>query len=187
MKKDDPICLIENYTSKLIVWKDETYFKKIEKGFKKKEIERETIKKMLASIDKELILEHKSNGAPSILHSTYSNISISHSGSYFAIYLSNTPVGVDIQIFKDSLVKGLSYFVNQKEESTIHLSENNLHLIWAAKEAFYKKNSGEIEDLKNDVTIQKIDELSKMITLKYQGGNFILNYSIFEKYLVAWT
>lgn len=179
--------LIDNSDSKLIVWKDDTYFEKLEKGLKKKDVEKQTVTEMLHSIDKDLVLKNKSNGAPYIQNSSYSNISISHYGGHYVVYLSKKPVGVDIQIFKDSLMKGRHYFVNQSEESTIDLTKINLHLIWTAKEAFYKKHSGEIADLKNDVSILKIDESKKMIKLNYQEEIFELTFALFEDCVVTWT
>lgn len=187
MKNDNPTYLVDTPDSKLVVWKDNTYFEKLEKGLKKRDVEKKAIKEMLNSIDKDLVLKNKSNGAPYILHSSYSHISISHYGGYYTIYLSNTPVGVDIQIFKDSLKKGKHYFVNETEESDIELTKTNLHLIWTAKEAFYKMHSGEIPDLKNEVSIKKIDESEKNITLNYAHTDFLLNYLIFKNHLVTWT
>lgn len=187
MKDNDHMYLIDNSDTKLIVWKDDTYFEKLEKGIKKKEVEKQAIKEMLHSIDKDLELKNKSNGAPYIQSSSYSNISISHYGGHYAVYLSKEPVGVDIQIFKDSLLKGKHYFVNQNEESAIELTKINLHLIWTAKEAFYKKYSGEITDLKNDVSILKIDGSEKKIKLKYQEDIFELTFALFEEYVVTWA
>jgi phosphopantetheinyl transferase len=187
MKNDNTTYLVDTPDSKLVVWKDNTYFETLEKGLKKRDVEKKAIKEMLNSIDKDLVLKNKSNGAPYILHSSYSNISISHYGGHYAIFLSKEPVGVDIQTFKNSLVKGRHYFVNETEESTIELTKINLHFIWTAKEAFYKKYSGEIADLKNDVSILEIDEVEKLIRLKYQEDVFALNFAVFEAYVVTWT
>ena len=115
--------IVDEPNSKLISWKDEFHVEKIEKGLKKREIEKQVIREMLSSIDTDLILEYKSNGAPFTSNSIYTNISISHYGGYYAVYLSNKAVGVDIQIFKDSLVNGKHYFVNDLEQSAIEMSK----------------------------------------------------------------
>ncbi|PHR44611.1 MAG: hypothetical protein COA32_14545 [Fluviicola sp.] len=187
MKSQNLKYLVNNSSSKLIAWKDESHFEKTGNGLKKKEIERQEVHEMLTSIDAGLILEYKSNGAPFTSNSIYTHISISHYGGHYAIYLSNKPVGVDIQVFKSSLAKGKHYFVNEAEESSIELSKINLHLIWTAKEAFYKMHSGEIPDLKNEVSIKKIDESDKSIALNYAHADFLLNYLIFENHLLTWT
>lgn len=187
MKNDKPIYLVDTSHSKAIVWKDDSYFEKLENGHKKRQVEKEEIKRMLSSIDENLILKNQTNGAPHIQHSSYSNISISHYGGHYALYLSDKPVGIDIQTFKDSLMKGRHYFVNQDEELTLDLTKINLHLIWTAKEAFYKKHSGEIEDLKNEVSILKMDEQKKLIHLKYQEEVYMLNFTLFDEYVVTWT
>ena len=187
MKNDTPTYLIDTIDLKLIVWEDKNYLEKLEKGYKKREIEKEEINRVLNSIEKGIVLKNKANGAPYLQNSSHSHISISHYGGHYAIYLSNEPVGVDIQILKDSLFKGRHYFVNDYEESILDLTKINLHLIWTAKEAFYKKYSGEIEDLKNEVSILKIDQQKTLIHLKHQEEIYTLNFALFDEYVVTWT
>ena len=187
MKNDSSIYLVDNTESKVVVWKDDNYFEKLDRGLKKREVETNAITERLSSIDNNLVLKHKSSGAPYTSNSIYTHISISHYGGYYPIYLSNKPVGIDVQIFKDSLLKGKHYFVNDDEESNIELTQTNLHLIWAAKEAFYKKKSGEINDLKNEVSIIEIDEVGKLIRLKYQKEVFVLNFAVFDAHVITWA
>jgi len=187
MKSDNLKYLIDTIDSKLIIWKDNSFSEKIKQGLKKKDIETQAITEGLFYLDKKLELKHKSSGAPFTANSIYTHISISHYGGYYAIYLSKNPVGVDIQIFKDSLAKGKHYFVNEVEGSDIELTKINLHLIWTAKEAFYKKHLGEIADLKNEVSILEIDEGGELIRLKYQEEIFVLNFAVFETYVVTWA
>ena len=187
MKNDNLKYLIDTPNSKLVIWKDSAFSEKIKQGSKKKDVETNAINEVLSSLDRNLVLKHKSNGAPYTSNSVYTHISISHYGGLYAIYLSKELVGVDIQIFKDSLLKGKYYFVNDDEASNIELTQSNLHLIWTAKEAFYKKKSGEIDDLKNEVSILEIDEVGKLIRLKYQKEVFVLNFAVFETYVVTWA
>lgn len=187
MNSDNLKYLIDTSDSKLLIWQDKTYFDKIIQGSNKRDLEKQAVLVKLNFLDSNLELKHKSTGAPFIINSAYTNISISHYGGYYAIYLSSIPVGVDIQIFKDSLEKGQHYFVNENETSELRLTKTNLHLIWSAKEAFYKKQSTEIEDLKNEVSILKIDEKGKKVTLRYRSEDIELNYRIFDEYVVSWT
>ena len=187
MKSKNLKYLIDSSTSKLLIWKDEVYFDKLEKGLKKKEVEKQQIHEKLTIIDEGLKLKYQSNGAPYAFNSKFTHVSISHYQSYFALYLSNSPIGVDIQIFKESLIKGKHYFINKNEESAIVLTKINAHLIWTAKEAFYKKYSGEIEDLKNEVSILEIDVEEKLIRLKYQEKLFMLSFAVFDNYVVTWA
>jgi phosphopantetheinyl transferase len=186
MKSDTQMYLFDTPNSKLIIWKDEMYFDKLEQGLKKREIEKQQVSEKLTTIDKGLILKYHPNSAPYAENSEFTHVSISHYRSYFSIYLSKSPIGVDIQEFKDSLVKGKHYFINKSEESALALTKVNSHLIWTAKEAFYKKCSGEIEDLKNEVSIMDIDEAQKLIRLKYQEEIFMLNFVVFNEYVVTW-
>jgi phosphopantetheinyl transferase len=173
--------------SALFVWQDIDYLKNLSEGRNKRNLEKETVKHKLESIGNDFILEHDDNGAPLILNSPYSHISISHYRGYFAVYLANKPIGVDIQVFKNSLFKGRSYFVNNHEESTLELSKINLHIIWSAKEAFFKRQLGKISDLKNEVVVVDIDTSKNNIIIKFDNEYFELCFEVYSKYVVIWT
>ena len=104
-------------------------------------------------------LEHLDNGAPFLPEYPDQFISISHSKQWYAIQLSKVDeVGVDIQLIKENIHEGRSYFVNQEEERLMDLNNLNLNLIWSAKEALYKRNKGQVEHYKESITIIKINE-----------------------------
>lgn len=142
---------------RIYYWKDHTFNVSL-RGNKKKCYERTVIEKQLSEIlGKKSKITHAKNGAPSLVENTDFFISVSHSKGWFAIYLSPHDAGVDIQIIRNSLMDGRYYFVNENEEKSLTLTKDNLHLIWGAKEAIYKKYKGVFTDLKNDVTILSIE------------------------------
>lgn len=103
-------------------------------------------------------LEHLDNGAPFLPEYPDQFISISHSKQWYAIQLSKVDeVGVDIQLIKENISEGRSYFVNQEEEENFDLTILNLNLIWSAKEALYKLKKGKVEHYKDSITIIKIE------------------------------
>jgi 4'-phosphopantetheinyl transferase len=72
---------------------------------------------------------------------TNTKISISHSKGYVALMLSDVKdVGVDIQVPKKNIAKGISVFMSPIELDEI--GEENyyekLHIYWCAKESLYK-------------------------------------------------
>ncbi|HLV43232.1 MAG TPA: hypothetical protein VKY37_13205 [Brumimicrobium sp.] len=170
----------------IYVWFDDLYFTKKNEGLSKKTIERNEIQTKIDGIFPHAFIEHESNGAPIIKGTKFSYISVSHYGGWFALYFSEKSCGVDIQTFKTSLSQGKDYFINN-QEIDLNLSSVNLHLIWSAKEAFYKKHKGLIKDLKNAVTIKEIKRESELITLEYKGLREGLTFRMFEDFVIVWT
>src|SRR5690606_35506859 len=108
------------------------------KGRGKVEFQREVMHNFLCEVlentDFEIIRDE--SGAPYFNSETMPYLSISHSGSWFAVQLCEKDrVGIDIHIMKSDIERGMRYFVNKREEELLDLSNFNLNLIWAAKEA----------------------------------------------------
>lgn len=86
-----------------------------------------------------LEIQYDSNRKPFL--STQVKLSISHSKGYVALMLSEkNEVGVDIQVPKKNIAKGISVFMSPVELDEI--GEDNyfekLHIYWCAKESLYK-------------------------------------------------
>lgn len=170
----------------LYYWRDNDYERKRRKGMKKKEINKETLKVKIDEIARGSTIFHQENGAPILQSDLYKEISISHSDAFFCLYFSDHSVGVDIQVLKKNLYDGRAYFVNQREEEKIDLSELNLHLIWSAKEAFYKLLKGDILNLKEEAVITEINLIEKSIFLEYHQDKFELNFLLREEFVLVW-
>ncbi len=93
-------------------------------------------------------------------------ISISHSKEAVACAVSETPVGIDIQIIKPVTEKLINFVSTKEEREYIITSKTNFvqgladedtskrfFSVWTAKEAFYKKNCGEIKNLRSINTL----------------------------------
>jgi len=105
----------------------------------------------------EVLLGHTHAGAPIITNHPEYFVSISHSGEYIAVQWSKfDKVGIDIQIYKTGLRKGSYYFVNEFEERLHEMNDNNLLVIWSAKEAVYKLKKGVVDRYKESISIIKI-------------------------------
>ncbi|MEX1192649.1 MAG: hypothetical protein WED10_01270 [Brumimicrobium sp.] len=171
---------------KLLVWKEADYEEKVKKGGKKSEVETTAINKKLKEIGVDQPIEHDKNGAPIIHDKFYAEVSISHYGGWYAVLLSEVNCGVDIQPFKNSLLKGRNYFVNDSEELSLELTNTNLHLIWSAKETFYKFLNGNIEDLKNEVSIMEILMEDRIVKATYRSKNYELYFDVNELFVLVY-
>ena len=110
---------------------------------------------------------HEKNGAPFLENNKQKNISISHSGNWFALYVSeNGPVGIDIQLMEFPLEIAEEHFLIPEEVNLVETRRNRLYLAWCAKEAAFKCLRGRLTDLKNDFTITSLTDNSVKISTK---------------------
>ncbi len=107
--------------------------------------EQETVGAMLLEIfGPRVILEHDSDGAPRLAYTDTTDelplpfISISHSCREVVIAVDDdTPVGVDIEHWRNSLMKVASRFLTPPQ-AELYNSSQLLLRAWAAKEAIFK-------------------------------------------------
>ena len=118
------------------------------------------------------------------------HIGLSHSGQLAAGIISKNKCGIDIQIRSKKVLAIRDKFLNEREHCT---SEDNLHIIWSAKESIYKAYGKKQVDFKRDIFIQVGDihrnfgiftgELIRHPkTLKYQ-----LYYEIWNNYYLVYA
>jgi 4'-phosphopantetheinyl transferase len=129
-------------------------------------------------------ITHQTSGQPELSDCKMTHISISHSKGWFAVYLAQEKIGIDIEVHKSAINDGSSYFVNQNEMAFCK-SSKDLHLIWGAKEAFYKKQAGKVQDLKNDVSITEICD--RFIKVQYVDEVCLLEYKQIGQVYLVWT
>ena len=150
------------------------FHQKLSSGIPKKTLEQEGILRLLQEMNlSEWTLAHRANGAPYFENNPYLHLSISHSNGWVALIVDEKPVGIDIQTFSKNIKAGQDYFRNAREAAFAE-DETALHLIWGAKEAFYKMKQGQIPDLKEEVSIFQIDHDS--INLEYADLKHTLHY-----------
>lgn len=178
--------MIETEIGIIHKWKDDSYAEKINQSLKRRDIESAAIKDKLLKLYPESILSHKDSGEPIIKGNKFPYISISHCKDIFTFYLAHEPIGIDIQYYVDSLLKGKHYFLN-KYEDELEWTELDLLLLWSAKEAFYKKKGGAIGDLRDEVTVTSIDYEKNQIMIQYNGMEKGLNLQIESNFVMVWT
>lgn len=114
------------------------------------------IQKLLAVKNINQPIQYEPSGKPYL---ESQNISISHSFEYAAIFLSNDPVGVDIQKVLSKIHRIKHKFCHPVEvKSPMYDDEIELTKLWSSKEAVYKLNNDAVEfatiqtDWNNDQT-----------------------------------
>ncbi len=139
----------------------------------KRSIELLEVRNTIQSLGFDPVVSYKESGQPILENHPELFISISHSKGWFAVYISDKPIGIDIEVKNQRLSDGSSYFLNEKENQFQH-KVDDLEVIWGVKEAFYKLKEGKIFDLKNDVTT--IDIQQKHVVIEYQNKHFVFEF-----------
>jgi 4'-phosphopantetheinyl transferase len=146
-----------------------------------------------AMTDTNFQITYDSIGKPLIENSDW-HISMSHSGDYACVYLKKTnPCGVDIQILKKSLSKGMGFFINENEKKWIDSNDNSqMHLIWSAKEAAIKYTGNREIDFKNNIELDPIPcNQNESIQLTIVDTKTVikirLGYRFFNDHVLVWT
>ena len=136
-------------------------------------------------------IRYDTNGKP-FLNENSNHISISHSGDYACVYLSQiNPVGVDIQKLKPDISKGVDFFLNETELAGFDMEDNILlHILWSAKETVFKLYGNADLDVKKDICLLPFQRnLSGTIEVNIlhneQREHMVLNYDLLDNYVLT--
>jgi len=81
-------------------------------------------------------------------------ISIAHSGAYVSILLSETDCGIDIENYRDKLIRIKNKFISPND---FIVADKQLHWMWTAKESIYKLYGKKSLSFKHDIQITHIN------------------------------
>lgn len=158
----------------LSIRKMENYEQRLKSGENKRELEQLGVRASLLELGFNTSVLYRESGQPYLEHYPEFFLSISHSKGWFAVYVAIQPIGIDIEVENPRIKEGASYFVNEEEQAFVD-NLQALHLIWGAKEAFYKLKEGMISDLKNEVTLVSI-ESDNRLQVRFEEQLYRLNY-----------
>lgn len=164
-----------------------------EKGAHRRTAEKDFIRLMLAGIldEPSVVIEHKPSGEPYLPVFPGLFISISHSGGWYAVYISSSQrVGVDIQVLRESILKGTDYFLNDLERSNAHWIKDLdiLHRLWGAKEALYKLLGGAEQEPEKAFTASTVETKDPgMLAIEHEGKEYLLTAAKYEEYYLVYT
>lgn len=179
------ISIISNPNSTVAYFKQTDYEQMLAGGSHKRALEKEGVQTLLEELGySDLEIGYKETGQPYFKQKPELFLSVSHAKGWFAVSIGPKPVGLDIQTVSSRLKQGQDYFRNERE---LPFSENEeaLHLIWGAKEAFYKWKEGQIPDLKEEVTLLEI--LENQLVLEFESDQYELGFQIFEDVFLVFT
>ncbi len=136
-------------------------------------------------------LNYDEQGKP-FLEDPHCKISISHSGKNVCVLISQKlNVGVDVQVFKTNIKKGIGLFMSEKElaDCTNKMDATLLHIYWGAKEAIYKLIGLKKTNIKTDIYIFPFkSKVSGMLKGKFAGRKIInLNYQLTDDFCLVYT
>lgn len=169
-----PISLSHLQYNNLFVSQITDYSSRLKNGESKRAFEKMEVKNAIEQLGFDSEIGYKKTGQPYLTNHPEVYISISHSNGWIAVCISDTPVGIDIETVNPLILRGTDYFVNERERKYLE-NLKHLHLIWGAKEAFYKWKEGQISDLKNEVTICDISA-DKTLQVQFESNIYTLNY-----------
>ena len=179
------INIINNPNSTVAYFKLEEYDQQIAGGISKRTVEKEGVQTLLRELGYNgLEIGYKESGQPYFKQKQELFLSVSHAKGWFAVSVGPEPVGVDIQTFSSRLKQGQDYFRNGRE-LPFSEDENALHLIWGAKEAFYKLKEGQIPDLKEDVSLLSIS--SDTLIVDFELHKYTLGYRVFKNTFLVFS
>lgn len=146
-------------------------------------------------LERQVQISYNEQGAPLLPEYEGLHISISHTGSYVAIALSDkNKVGIDIEQVehleagKESRVERVKSRIMADDEQADTVIGLLLH--WSAKESVFKVVGKEVADFQNDMHILPFDELCYEGNLKMNaqdGNTHIILYKVFNDFVLTLT
>jgi len=163
------------------------------KGSERKKTEWLAIRRLLrCMLNATAEITYDTHGKPFLKDSNY-YLSISHSAQYAAVYLNKVkPVGIDIQIIKSDIEKGIDFFLNAEEQLWVDTTDFMLlNILWSAKESIYKFAGVHDLDPKNQISVHpfKADSIG-IITAVFTdkiNETLSIHYEVFEDYVLTRT
>ncbi len=107
----------------------------------------------------DISVNYNQNNQPTIKHSKYQHVSISHSNKLAGVLLhKNHAVGLDIESTDRDFRKVAHKFMNDEELELASKYENGLALFWCVKEAVYKAAGIPGVHFSTQIQIKKVDQ-----------------------------
>ena len=119
-------------------------------------------------------------------HREFTEVSITHSHHFSAIIVSNEPIGIDIEMQREIILKIAHKFVNEEELNRLQKTDLNdfikkLTVKWGAKEAIFKIKSKKGISFKDHIRVApfELNETQTSADLSFNGKNekFTIHFS----------
>jgi len=122
-------------------------------------------------------VQYLPNGKPILNDGRY--LSVSHTSDWVGVVLSNIPIGLDMELPHNKLLKVKSKFQHEKERHVFDQpTVENCQYLWTAKESIYKLIGKKQLSFKEDIRLLEIDKvMSKGLALVQQKTNILLYFN----------
>ena len=108
-------------------------------------------------------------------------ISISHSGIYVAIIVSDTAVGIDIETINDRILKIKSKYLETELNYPLELNTETSLVYWSIKESVFKAVDKAGIDFKKNILVLPLDLNNNYIKSWYLNYDQIDSYNSYYK------
>jgi len=136
-----------------------------------------------------LNLNYNSLGNP-FFENNY-KISISHSGVYVAVIISDTDVGIDIEIINDRVLKIKSKYLETELNYPLELNTQTSLIYWNIKESVFKAVDKPGIDFKKNILVPPLDMKKNVVRSWYVDDDkiysFDTRFKISKKYTLAFV
>ena len=135
-------------------------------------------------------LQYLNDGKPILIDNKY--ISISHSHYFSSIAISDYPIGIDIEIVKDKILKIAPRFMNTNHLK--NLSEINAikkaTVVWGIKESIFKikneKGISFLDHIEEDEFDLRDKKATAILDFENQKEFFRFEFEEIEDYMIVW-
>ena len=160
---------------------------------KKKEIHKKqffAIRNILELMSSEKYLVSYSEIGKPYLNSK-KNISVTHSGSYAALIVSDKQVGIDLQEFGEKIKKIEKKFLDVELDYPIDLSISNLLVYWNIKESIFKSLENKPMDFRKNIIVLPLEKENNKVKSWYINKDEIYSfcsyYKVSKNYTLAYV
>ena len=134
-------------------------------------------------------LRYVKSGKPILLKKN--KISISHSGNYAALIISENNVGIDIEIITDKILKLKSKFLETELNYPLELNMETSLVYWNIKESIYKAVDKNGVDFKKNILVPPLNMKKNVAKSWYIDDDkicsFDTHFKISKKYTLAYV
>lgn len=160
---------------------------------KKKEIHKKqflAIRNILELMSSEKYLVSYSEIGKPYLNSR-KNISVTHSGSYAALIVSDKQVGIDLEEFGEKIKKIEKKFLDVELDYPIDLSISNLLVYWNIKESIFKSLENKPMDFRKNIIVLPLEKENNKVKSWYINNDEIYSfcsyYKVSKNYTLAYV
>ena len=140
---------------------------------------------LLRSIEGDVDVSYDGCGAPYIEGRAGVFISVSHTGDYVAVMLSDHRCGLDVEMADRDFSRVKARYISSDEEKFLGMAYAEA-ILWCTKEAAYKWNNENAIELRDDIKVLSVGN-DGSINVAVKGVGVEMQYSVDNGIVMVWT